>query len=173
MSEAPRFPFAEISADIVTDLAARGGRPVNLYRTLANAPEMLRTWIDFAWSLRQNCRTPRPLRELMILRTAQLQDAPYEWQQHLVMARAAGVRESQLTELAMWRHSTAFDERERTALALTEAIVAGRVDERTHAETARVFDREEHVELILTAAAYCMVARVLDALDVSTKGEDQ
>lgn len=166
-----RYPYVDIPTEIAADLAARGGRPINLYRVLANAPAMLRTWIDFAWGLRLNCRTPRSLRELMILRTAQLQGSAYEWQSHRVMARAAGVTDEQVAELAMWRHSAAFNERERAALALTEAIVRGEVDDRIHAEVAGRFDREECIELAMTAAAYCMVARVLDALDVSTEGE--
>ena len=166
-----RYPYVDIPADVEADLATRGGRPVNLYRTLANAPDMLRTWIDFAWGLRQRCRTSRSLRELMILRTAQLQNSEYEWRSHRVMARHAGVTEEQVAELAMWRHAPCFGPAERAALALTEAVVSGAVDDTVHAELARYFDREECIELALTAAAYCMVPRVLAALDVSYEGE--
>ena len=166
-----RYPLAEIPADIAADLAARGGTPFNLYKVLANAPKMLAAWIPFAWTLRAECRTPRVLRELMILRTAQLQSSAYEWHQHRIMARNAGVSEAQVAELAMWRASADFDPKEKAALGFTEAIVRGEVDDATHAALAQHFDREECLELTVTAAFYCMVARVLSAIAVTADGE--
>lgn len=167
-----RYPYAEIPADIAANIAARGGTPFNLYKVLANAPKMLGAWIDFAWTLRAECRTSRVLRELMILRTAQMQKSAYEWHQHRIMARNAGVMEEQVAELAMWRFSSIFDAPTRAALALTETLVNGEnVDDATHAELAKHFDREECLELTLTAAFYCCVARVLGAIAVTADGE--
>lgn len=166
-----RYPYAEIPSDIAADLAARGGTPFNLYKVLASAPAMLGAWIQFAWTLRAECRTPRPLRELMILRTAQMQTSAYEWHQHRIMARAAGVPEAQVAELAMWPSSAVFDAKEKAALGFTEAIVRGDVDDATHAGLAQHFDREECLELTVTAAFYCMVARVLSAIAVTADGE--
>lgn len=166
-----RYEYAEIPADVMAGLAARGGRPFNLYKILANNPDMLRAFIEFAWTLRLECRTSRALRELMILRTAQLQSSAYEWHQHRIMARAAQIDEAQVAELAMWRSSSAFDAAEKAALAFTEAIVAGDVDDAVHAELARHFDPAERIELTLTAAFYCMVPRVLSAIAVTAEGE--
>lgn len=166
-----RYPYAEVPAEIAARVAAGGVRPLNLYRILANAPALLEAWIGFAYTLRAKCRTPRALRELLILRTALLQQSAYEWEQHRKMAREAGVPEGQAAELGMWRSSQAFDARERAALALTDAIVAGSVDDATHAELMRHFDREEALELTLTAAFYCMVPRILSAIAVTSEGE--
>jgi alkylhydroperoxidase family enzyme len=107
----------------------------------------------------------------MILRTAQLTDSLYEWHQHRLMAEEAKVPERQVTELAMWRHSDAFDAPERAALAFTEAMVAGTVDDPTHAELARHFDAEACIELAMTASCYCMVPRILSAIAVTPAGE--
>jgi len=166
-----RYPYAEVPAEIAARVAAGGVRPLNLYRVLANAPTLLEAWIGFAYTLRAKCRTPRVLRELIILRTALLQQSEYEWEQHRRMAREAGVPEGQVAELGMWHSSRAFDAKERAALALTDAIVAGTVDDATHAELARHFDREESLELTITAAFYCMVPRILSAVGVTSEGE--
>jgi alkylhydroperoxidase family enzyme len=40
----------------------------------------------------------------MILRTAQLHKSHYEWHQHRRMAAAAGVTDSDVAELEMWRN---------------------------------------------------------------------
>lgn len=166
-----RYPYADVPAELAARVAAGGVRPLNLYRVLANAPKLLEAWIGFAFALRANCRTPRALRELIILRTAILQQSAYEWHQHRIMAREAGVPETQVAELVMWRTSTVFDGKERAALALTDAIVAGNVDDETDAELGRHFDREESLELTITAAFYCMVPRILSATGVSSEGE--
>jgi AhpD family alkylhydroperoxidase len=141
-----------------------GAGPSDLYRALANNDLVGELWVRFAWGLRNGSRTPRPLRELMILRTAQLQDARYVWRDHTAMARAAGVSEEQIASLASWQSSDQFDEPTRACLVLTEEMVAGHVSEETLDRLAQWFSAEDRVELIVTAGFYCMVPRVLDAL---------
>jgi alkylhydroperoxidase family enzyme len=158
--------MAGFSPELQQRLEALWGRPVNLYRALGNQPALVAAWTEFFNALRHESRTPRSLRELMILRTAQLARSEYEWAHHLGMARSAGVRESQLGALAQWRDSAEFDGRERAALELAEAVAACRVTDAVHAAAKRHFDDGEYVELSLTAAAYAMVARMLDALAV-------
>lgn len=168
-----RLPLANLDPAISERIAGLGGRPLNLYRLLGNQPRLLAAWVDFAYSLRSECRTSRILRELMILRTAQLANSAYEWHQHRIMARQAGVPEKQIAELAMWRGSTAFDAREQAALLLTEDIVAGHVQDATYKAVSEVFDDGEYIELVLTASFYVMVPRVLDAIAVTSEGESQ
>jgi alkylhydroperoxidase family enzyme len=82
------------------------------------------------------------------------------------MATVAGVPAEKLEQLANWRPSDLFDERERAALAYAEEINAGKVSDETAGALARHFAPAEMVELTLTAAFYAMVPRVLDALRV-------
>ena len=59
-----------------------GHEPPDLYRVLANAPAMLKAWVDLAWPLRLEATTSRALRELIIMRVAVLTDAAFEWEAH-------------------------------------------------------------------------------------------
>ncbi|MBK8065396.1 MAG: carboxymuconolactone decarboxylase family protein [Betaproteobacteria bacterium] len=161
-----RVPFAEFEPVLLARLQALWGTPVNLYRALGNNPKMVAAWTEFAQAIRADSQTPRALRELMILRSGQLQDSEYEWAQHLRMARKAGVREAQIEQLAAWRTSQEFDARERAALELTEAVTAGKVGDAVWAIGKAQFSDNELVELVMTASFYCMVGRVLDALQV-------
>lgn len=142
------------------------GAPPNLYRCLANHPRLVAAWSDFSRALRHDSRTPRALRELVILRGAQLMRSEYEWAQHLKMARNAGVRESQIAALANWKKSPEFDAKEKAALLLAEAVTQGKVSDEVHAEAMRHFDHHDYVELSITAAFYAMVGRMLDAMGV-------
>ena len=160
------IPLAPLPDNVVTRIQQAGAQQVNLYRALAHAPRLLEAWMDFAWALRECCETPRPLRELMILRTAQRTLSQYEWHQHRRMAAEAGVDEHKVAELAMWRTSPAFEEAERAALALTDALVDGHVPNEINATLAEHFEEKARVELTLTGAFYCAVPRLLDALRV-------
>ena len=162
----PRVPLAEIPQDLAVRLGELGGRPINLYRALANQPEMLRAWIEMAWGIRNGAGTPRRLRELMILRIAQIYESEYEWTQHLVMARSAGVTDAEIGALREWRHSEAFTAPERAALAYAEAMLDGDIPGPVADALAEQFDAAERVELTLTAGFYTMVPRVLEALGV-------
>jgi len=143
-----------------------GGTPPNLYRCLANHPALVAAWSDFSRALRHGTRTPRALRELVILRGAQLMRSEYEWAQHLKMARKAGVCEAQIAALPSWKTSAEFDAKEKAALLLAEAVTQGKVSDDVYAEAMRHFDHHDYVELSLTAAFYAMVGRMLDALGV-------
>lgn len=146
-----------------------GGRTdvPNLYRTLANAPAMLDAWLGFAWKLRNDATSARSTRELIILRIAQLLDAPYEWHHHLGMAAQAGVTQAQIGALAGWATSGEFAALDRAALRMAEEqTVTGAASAEVVAELRALSNDEVTVELVLTAAFYNCVARVLNSLGV-------
>lgn len=166
-----RVPPAEFEPALKKRLEELWGTPPNLYRCLANHPKLVAAWTEFARTIRHDSGTPRSLRELMILRGAQLLGSEYEWAHHLAMARKSGVRESQIAALSGWRTSSAFDAREKAALALAEAVTQGKVGNDVYAEAVRHFGHQDFVELSLTAAFYAMVGRMLDAMGVELEPE--
>ena len=167
------LPLLELEGEIGERVRALGARQVNLYRSLAHTPELLHAWIDWAWALREHCATPRSLREVMILRTAVVMRSEYEWQQHVVMAEAAGVSKEKVQAVTAWQSSVLFDGAERAALMLTDAMLTGSVPDAVHEELARHYTDAERVELVLTAGFYAMVPRVLDACRVPVEGTER
>ena len=168
-----RVPLAEFEPPLKKRLEELWGTPPNLYKALANHPELVAAWTEFSKTLRHDTRTPRKLRELVILRGAQLMRSEYEWAQHLAMARKAGVSDAQIAALSSWQTSAEFTEREKAALALGEAVTQGHVPDKIHAEAKRYFDDHDYVELALVAAFYAMVGRMLDAMGVELEPEMQ
>ena len=166
-----RVPNAEFEPALKKRLEELWGEPPNLYRALANHPALAAAWTEFARAIRYQSRNPRALREIVILRGAQVMGSEYEWAQHLKMARKAGVREAQIEALARWRDSGEFDAREKAALALAEAVTRADVTDQVYAEVTRHFDRQDFVELALTAAFYAMVGRMLDAMRIELEPE--
>jgi 4-carboxymuconolactone decarboxylase len=166
-----RVPLAEFEPQLKKRLEELWGTPPNLYKALANHPHLVAAWTEFSKMLRHDTRTPRALRELVILRGAQLMRSEYEWAQHLAMARKAGVREAQIRSLSVWRTSAEFDAREKAALALGEAVTQGRVSDEVHLLVLQEFDHHDYVEIAAVAAFYAMVGRMLDAMGVELEPE--
>jgi 4-carboxymuconolactone decarboxylase len=158
--------MAEFEPVLKKRLEALWGTPPNLYRGLGNHPALVAAWTEFSKMLRHDTRTPRALRELVILRGGQLMRSEYEWAQHLKMARAAGVREEQIAALSSWRVSSEFDAREKAALAVAEDVTNGRVSDETYALAMKHFDHHDYVEICAVAAFYAMVGRMLDAMGI-------
>src|SRR5512139_199670 len=100
-----RVPAAQFEPALQKRLEELWGKPVNLYRALGNHPPLVAAWTEFANAIRHESRTPRALRELMILRTAQIARSEYEWAHHLRMARKAGIGDDRIAALAGWRAS--------------------------------------------------------------------
>jgi alkylhydroperoxidase family enzyme len=168
-----RVPLAQFEPALAKRLEELWGQPPNLYKALGNHPKLIEAWTEFSKTLRHDTRTPRSLRELVILRGAQLMRSEYEWAQHLPMARKAGVSEAQIRDLASWKTSANFNAGEKAALALGEAVTQGHVSDEVYAEAMRHFDHHDYVELALVAAFYAMVGRMLDAMGVQLEPEVQ
>jgi AhpD family alkylhydroperoxidase len=84
--------------------------------------------------------------ELVKIRASQINDCGYCVQYHLNLARRLGMAPARLDLLAVWREVGVYSERERAALAWTEALSRMGADEVTDedfAAAAKVFSVNE------------------------------
>ncbi|CAF2091728.1 unnamed protein product [Rotaria magnacalcarata] len=167
-----RLPLKDVPIELQQKVVDLGGKPdLNLYKVLANNPTLLSSWIDFAYSLRSNCTTSRQLRELMILRGAQLCNSQYEWFQHEQMAKQCGITIEKVNSIKEWRQNSLFDDKEKVALDLMESLIqnGGAISEELDKQLKQYFTEAEYLELILTGSFYVMVPTVLKALRIQTE----
>lgn len=170
--QACRVPLVPIPPASEARIKELGGDLMNLYRVIGHNPGLLAGWIEFAYTLRRDCTTSRVLRELMILRGAQICHSAYEWSQHLRMGRSAGVTEQQIQDLQFWRESPHYTPPERAALAFMESMMACDTSDAVFAELRKHFNPSEIIELAFTAGFYAMVPRFLDAMRVPIEPAD-
>ncbi|MEU0385879.1 carboxymuconolactone decarboxylase family protein [Streptomyces chartreusis] len=92
------------------------------------------------------------LAELVVIRASQLNHCAFCLDMHLALAREHGVSEKQLDLLAAWEEAgDVFDERERAALALTEAVTvltSSFVPDAVYEQAAKHFDEARLAHLI-------------------------
>src|SRR5665213_600857 len=98
------------------------------------------------------CGLEHTLLELVKLRASQLNGCAHCIDMHTKELRAGGESEQRLYLLNAWRESPFYSDRERAALAWTEAltlITDGHVPDETYAETRAQFDEQELANLTL------------------------
>ncbi|WP_066742457.1 carboxymuconolactone decarboxylase family protein [Cupriavidus sp. D384] len=165
------IPYADLSDPAVRPLvdritAERGG-VLHLYQMLLHAPPVAEGWLAYLTAIRQKSSLPGALRELVIMRVAILNGAPYEADQHAPIALKEGMTQAQLDDLPAWQDSSLFDDTERAVLAYTDAMTRNIQVEASVSEAIRQrFPHRQVVELTATVAAYNMVSRFLEALQV-------
>ncbi len=153
--------------EVLTKMEGRGSAVLNLHRAVANSPNMLRNFMRLGNSLLLHGALPPHLRELAILRIAQMTDAGYEWAHHVPIARQAGVGEEQIAALSTWQTSPHFDGRERAVLRYVESTTSAvKVPDEAFREVRTHLGEAEVVELTLVVGYWGLVARLLVALEI-------
>lgn len=153
---------------LVERVAGARGNVLHLYRMLMHSVPVAAGWLDYLSAIRQHTTLDAALRELVIMRIAHLNRAPYEADQHASIALRAGLSPAQLAALAQEAPDAAlFHARELAVLAYTDAMTRSvQVDDAVFDALRPHFDERALVELTATVAAYNMVSRLLEALQV-------
>jgi AhpD family alkylhydroperoxidase len=107
-----------------------------------------------AVSAAQDAKVEPELLELIRIRASQINGCAFCLDMHTKDARAQEETEQRIYALSAWRETPFFTERERAALALTEAVTLvhdGHVPDDVYAEAAAVFDEAQVAALIWAA----------------------
>jgi AhpD family alkylhydroperoxidase len=121
----------------------------------ADARPLYRAQVAFDRAARESPLDPG-VRELVKIRASQLNGCAFCIDMHTREALEGGETQQRLFALAAWRESPLFDERERAALALTDAVTliateAERIDPAYDAAAAH-FSTEELAALLYAIA---------------------
>ena len=90
-----RIPYAELDnpeiKPLVDKIVAERGSVLHLYQMLLHSAPVTAGWLRYLTAIRHECSLPGDLRELLIMRVAILNGAPYEAEQHAPIALREGV----------------------------------------------------------------------------------
>ena len=104
----------------------------------------------------RNCGLDHSLLELVKLRASQINGCAHCIDMHTKELRAGGDSEQRLYLLNAWRESPFYNDRERAALAWTEAVTLvaeSQVPDEVYNEARKQFSEEELVNLTLALVA--------------------
>jgi uncharacterized peroxidase-related enzyme len=146
-------------------LQERGNVP-NMFRTVAHRPEIFRTMIAHFRAVMNTGTVPTKLKELVIVRTSQINQCEYCLASHTALARRLGWSDDQINELASFRNRSDFTEAEKVALELAErsTLDSKSVDDVFWNELRKHYDEGEIIELLAAIGLFNYFNRFNNAL---------
>jgi len=169
MSRIHRLDRTEVSGELVSlfdkIFSIRGNVP-NMFRTMAHRPEIFRTMMAHFDAVLNTGTVPTKLKELIIVRTSQINQTPYCLASHTILARNLGWTDEQLSNLATWPQREDFSPAEKAALKLAETVTrdANSVSDEQFAELQSFYDEGKIVELLCSIGLFNYFNRFNNAL---------
>jgi alkylhydroperoxidase family enzyme len=140
------------------------GRPqgLNVLGTLARHPALTRAYHTFNGHLLFATTLSVRQRELLVLRVAARRDAAYEWAQHVVQGRDAGLGDDEIARIAQGPDAPGWSGLEQAMLrAVDELIAEAVVSDETWERLAAELDERQLMDLVFTVGAYDLLAMAM------------
>jgi uncharacterized peroxidase-related enzyme len=169
MSRISRLNRSEVTPEMVAlydkVFALRGNVP-NMFRVMAHRPEIFATMQAHFSAVLTTGTLPARLKELIIVRTSQVNETPYCLASHTILAKNLGWTGEQLTHLADWPRREDFTPAEKAALRLAETVTrdANAVSDEQFAELRGFYSEGEIVELLCAIGLFNYFNRFNNAL---------
>jgi uncharacterized peroxidase-related enzyme len=171
MSRISRLDRSEVTPDIAAlydkIFAVRGNVP-NMFRVMAHRPEIFSTMQAHFAAVLSTGTLSTKLKELIIVRTSQVNETPYCLASHTTLARHLGWSDDQLAHLADWPQRNDFTTAEKAALRLAETVTrnANSVTDEQFAELRSFYSEGEIVELLCAIGLFNYFNRFNNALQM-------
>lgn len=169
----PRIPatrdddWTPDQAALMAPLVARG-TDFNIFRTMVRDPAALRAflaWGEYILSRRNGL--PAREREIAILRIGWRCRAGYEWGQHVVIGKRAGLTDAEIEAIKVGAGAPGWSDADAAILAACDELHDDQfVTSATWARLAAHFDDKQRVDLVYTVGQYTQVSMLLNSLGV-------
>jgi uncharacterized peroxidase-related enzyme len=169
MSRISRLERSQVTPEMTAlydkAFAQRGNVP-NMFRVMAHRPEIFSTMMAHFGAVLTSGTVPTKLKELIIVRTSQVNVTPYCLASHTILAKGLGWTDEQLTNLADWPQREDFTPAEKAALRLAETVTrdANAVTDEQFAELRGFYSEGEIVELLCAIGLFNYFNRFNNAL---------
>jgi 4-carboxymuconolactone decarboxylase len=167
--ESPRVPPVEDPTPEVAELLGRtmsdaGGTPLTIFRTMARHPRMLKRFNVLGGFFLTRGTLPARDRELAILRTAWNTGCEYEWGQHVLIGRDAGLTDAEITAVT----TTPSSSPDPALLGVVDELIDhDDLGDDAWATLADRYGTEQVLELVMLVGFYRMTAGFLNATGVA------
>jgi 4-carboxymuconolactone decarboxylase len=143
------------------------GRVFNIFRTLAAHPKLLKKWLVFGNHILNKSTLPPRERELLILRVGWLCRAEYEWGQHVVIGKKAGLTDDEIDRIKEGPDAPGWSEFDATLLRAVDDLRAQSfISDAVWDALAATYDTPQLLDLIFTVGQYNLVSMALNTLGV-------
>jgi 4-carboxymuconolactone decarboxylase len=171
MNRKQRIPMRDLSQltgeDAETAVKNRvNGRDLNLFKVLMHHPDLARRWTVFAGHVLRKQTLPARARELLILRIGWLNQAEYEWAQHVEIAKREGISGQEIERIkrgpkAGWEPLDAM-----LLQAVDDLFENSVISDAVWKALSAQYSTQQMIDLVFTVGQYNMVSWALNSFGV-------
>jgi alkylhydroperoxidase family enzyme len=137
-------------------------------RTMLRHPHLFARHIDVSTELFRAAALPARARELAVLRVAWLCRAPFEWGEHVHIAKQMGVLPEEIERITEGSAAPGWGELDRALLRAVEELLADAfISDPTWATLRAHYDEQQLIELLMAVGQYQTVAYYQNSLRVT------
>jgi len=164
----PRIPYADPNQfDEKTQHLVERLAPLNIFKMMANAPGLLRPFVDLGGAFLFEGKLDPVTRECAILRVGYLSNAGYETAQHEKIGRDLGMTDALIEAIKAGPGDGALTEEQEITLAYVDDLVVNvKAGDASFKPVLAHFGAEKTQELTLVTGYYMMVCRFLETFEV-------
>ena len=171
VSRTQRIPFCDLSkldaeGQQMAERAKVDGQVLNIFKVLLNHPRLVRNWGRFGNYILQGSTLSAREREIAILRIGWLNQAAYEWEQHVLVGKRSGLSDAEIEQIKQgpkggWnRHEAALLQ---AADDLYEHSV---VSDDTWKVLSETYNTQQMMDLVFSIGQYNLVSWALNSFGV-------
>jgi 4-carboxymuconolactone decarboxylase len=142
------------------------GRDLNLFRVLMHHPALVRRWTVFAGHVLRKQTLPARERELLILRIGWLNQAEYEWAQHVEIAKREGISGTEIEAVKAGPQGPWSADDAVLLQAVDDLYENSVVSEATWELLSKKYSTEQMIDLVFTIGQYNLVSWALNSFGV-------
>ncbi len=164
----PRIaPLAEDDLPEAARVNMGSGPTLNIFRTLANHPDLARRWLVFGNHILGKSTLPERDREIAILRIGWLCRSAYEWGQHVVIGKRCGLDDDEIERIAEGPDAAGWSALDQAILRATDDLHSDAFVSDAHwAALAEHYDTKQLMDFVFTVGQYNLVSMALNTFGV-------
>lgn len=143
------------------------GRPLNIFLTLAKNPPLFDVFTRFGSHLLFKGEVPAREREIVILRVGWRSQSEYEFGQHTVIGKQAGLTDDEVTRLARADLAGWNDDDAALVRLADDLCTHNVVTDDTWTDVSKRWSEAQLLELLMLAGYYRLVSGVLNSAGVA------
>jgi 4-carboxymuconolactone decarboxylase len=157
-------------AERLSKSRAEDGSLLNIFRTLAHAPDALRAFLRWGgYIMSRNSLSPRD-REIAILRVGWLCKSGYEWTQHHRIGLQSGLDANEIERIKLGASADGWTAAEKALLAACDDLNRDHfVSNPVWTELAKHYSERQCMDLVFTVGQYTQVSMILNTFGIQVE----
>ena len=140
---------------------------INVFKTFVRHPRLFERWGPFSMYILGESKLSFRDRELVILRIGWLCQAEYEWSQHKVVGKQAGLSDQEILRITKGPNADGWSSFDATLLrAVDELHKDAFISDSTWAALAKHYTEQQLMDLVFTVGQYNLVSMALNSFGV-------